>query len=282
MTEFWYMTDYWACYPTDKHTTGMTGESNQPDAPLTVALFQAGIKQLSTDLGGKIDKISEEVSNLSKKLSEVENTVDFNSGKIGDLEKELPKIKEHFQKEIKRLEDKLTMSEIYNRKMNLLFYGIRMEQKDESTAEVLRKNLVKMGMDKDSIAKIKFVNAHRLPSRSAARNESGSSEKEDAPTPIIAKFVYMEDRNAVLNAYEQFQRNVRGAPRGEETAAPRFRISVRTDLPPQLKARRGVLAAQAYKLRREKGLATKISVQGAKVVLFTREKGTTQWKAYEE
>ena len=198
------------------------------------------------------------------------------------MEKELPKIKEHFQKEIKRLEDKLTMSEIYNRKMNLLFYGIRMEQKDESTAEVLRKNLVKMGMDKDSIAKIKFVNAHRLPSRSAARNESGSSEKEDAPTPIIAKFVYMEDRNAVLNAYEQFQRNVRGAPRGEETAAPRFRISVRTDLPPQLKARRGVLAAQAYKLRREKGLATKISVQGAKVVLFTREKGTTQWKAYEE
>lgn len=270
--------------PTDRQgATGMgvTGGHGQ-HSPLTLAVFQSGISDLSTTLGGKMDKISDEVNKLSNKLSDLENAVEYNSGKIADLEKtELPNIKEKLTKEIKRLEDQLTINEIYQRKANLLFYGIQKEGENENVADVLHQTFDKLGLSKDRAARIKFANAHRLPRRAAGPNTDGNQKY---PTPIIAKFVMMEDRNLVLQAYEHGQRQLRrgaGAP-GEATVQP-ARISVRTDLPPKLKARRGVLANLAYKLRREKGVSTRIMVIGANVELHTKEKGgagANPWKAY--
>ena len=59
-----------------------------------------------------------------------------------------------------------------------------------------------------------------------------------------------------------------------------LRITVRTDLPPALKAARGKLANEAYKLRKEKGLSTKIVVREANVVLLWKEKGSTSWNKF--
>ena len=63
-------------------------------------------------------------------------------------------------------------------------------------------------------------------------------------------------------------------------APPPLRITVRTDLPPALKAARGKLANEAYKLKKEKGLSTKIVVREANVVLLWKEKGSTSWNKF--
>ena len=51
---------------------------------------------------------------------------------------------------------------------------------------------------------------------------------------------------------------------------------MRTDLPPALKARRGILVTVlAFKLRKERGVSIKVVLQGVKVVLKWKEKGST-------
>ena len=92
----------------------------------------------------------------------------------------------------------------------------------------------------------------------------------------------MADRDLILSAFEN-QKRPRETPEGAATnPPPRPRMTVRTDLPPTLKARRGHLAEVAYKLRKEKNLSTRIKLQGVKIVLQWREKGTTTWKPYQE
>ena len=248
-------------------------------AMLTLSIFENGIQELKNTLCGKLDKLSAEVSAISDKVNHLEASIDINSDKIKALEEtELPKLHE----DIKRLKDKLTMNEIYHRKLNLLFYGIP-ERQQEAVADVLRQTFAnEFQIEENRIAQIMIVNAHRLPRRSSDSVPAGANRP--SPTPIIAKFVLLEDRNLVLNAYERKQRQrtqeARNSAADGAAAPPGRWLSVRTDLPPLLKARRNVLATQAYKFRREQGLATRIIVIGAEVLLQTKEKGTTKWNTY--
>ena len=110
------------------------------------------------------------------------------------------------ENEIKKLEEKMTLMEIYNRKMNLLFYGVQ-EQKDENIFETLQNVFDKLGMDDGRARNIKFANAHRLP----ARRDTGRPEEPQRPprpSPIIVKFLSMTDRDEVLSAFEQQQRQL--------------------------------------------------------------------------
>ena len=169
------------------------------------------------------------------------------------------------------------MIEIYNRKANLLFYGVA-ESREENIMETLKsKVFTTLGLSEEDAAKIAIINAHRLPRRDTSGNKG--------PNPIIAKFCYMQDRDRILSLYEAGERN-RSRPDGNQTqagapgVAPLRGITVRTDLPPALKAARGKLANEAYKLRKEKGLSTKIIVREASVILLWKEKGSTSWNKF--
>ena len=254
----------------------MPRQQQQPvdtDAPATEPTL-SDLHKLFTDFSGKItSKLNDmhtDISSINKKMADLEAAVEDNSARVLDLEKEkLPQVEMKLRKEIEQLKEKIVLSEIYQRKANLLFYGL--EQKaNENVVKVLREAFVVLGLSEEESLSISIANAHRLPSRNTSSN---------APQPIIAKFVYMNQRDRLISAYE---RSTRRGGTAQSDAPPRPRISVRTDLPPALKAARGALAAQAYKLRKEKNLSTKISLVGAKVVLYAKAKNSTEWHPYKD
>ena len=126
-------------------------------------------------------------------------------------------------------------------------------------------------------------NAHRLPRKS--RSTDGLTSVDQGPDPIIAKFAIMRERDHVLEAYQSRNKNTtEGEDRARHdataTGKTQSRISVRTDLPPSMKYRRGKLASTAYRLRKKKNLSTKIFVKGTDVILQFKGKGDREWKTY--
>ena len=251
----------------------------------TLLDLHKNISDLSNKICGKLDKLSDEVRSMGKKIEDLEDTVEFNSQKITKLEKEdLPRVEKRTKDQLSELhvEKKITLMEIYNRKNNLLFYGIK-ESQNEEIFDVLRNTFITLGLDERRATEISIVNAHRLPRRTSVSDSRGPSQpkgSQPAPSPIIAKFLTIPDRDAVLNAFEQLQRQ-RGRASTAQSGPPQNRISVRTDLPPALKVRRSILATEAFKLRRDRGVSTKIVLQEDKVILKWKEKGSTRWNTHE-
>ena len=85
-------------------------------------------------------------------------------------------------------------------------------------------------MSPEDVQSIIIQNSHRIP-----RN-SQNIYKPGAPDALIVKFSRMEDRNKVLN-----QARITTLPKG---------MAVRTDLPSQLKKKRGELAHKAYRMKK--------------------------------
>ena len=244
-----------------------TQPDNQAVMEPTLADLQKALKESSSKVCAKLDDIHADIASMKTKLSDLQATVEDNSARVLDLEtKKLPKMEKKLLKEIDLLKEKLTISEIYQRKSNLLFYGLEKKQ-NENVENVLREAFVILGLSEEEAQSIALVNAHRLPSKRDKTN--------NAPEPIIAKFVYMPQRNRLLAAYER-----RPQRPGIDHSNPR--ISVRTDLPPALKAERAILATRAYKFRKENNLSTKILVVGSRVILYTKRKNATEWQPYTE
>ena len=239
----------------------------------------------SSTLGGKIDLLSNDVAGLKSQLSGLELAVTSNSDKIIEIENRIPGIEQNCQKQIEALNVRIMELEIHNRRANLLFYGVA-EKAEEDVYHVLRDTFKMLGVDDE----IPLVNAHRLPRRPGALPEESGAVSNPRPSPppraIIARFVYMENRNRVLSAFEKQQRQrhdpTQSANPQTNLAASRPRITVRTDLPPAMKRKRGMLANRAYKLRKENGVSTKIVIVGTNVILKWKEKTATSWSTYKD
>lgn len=261
------------------HPSGEDGAPNEP----TLAEIQLSISRSSATVCGKIDNLSFEVASINTKLSELEAAVNMNSGKITDIEKKkLPEMENKMAAEIFKLQNKLTAMEIYCRRANLLFYGVK-ETPNENVESALRDTFVHLGIDANDAANLALVNVHRLPRRDDTSNQAnGGPPRDPVPRAIIAKFVYMRDRDRVLASFDQRQRQRQ--PRASNTTSGQEarRITVRTDLPPALKARRSSLAKTAYDLRRQKNVSTKIILVGTEVHLKWKEKGTSTWNQYKD
>ena len=190
---------------------------------------------------------------------------------------EIPKLRTEHKADVAALEKKLLMMEVYQRKANLLFYGI-IESKDENVYEKLRNVFIDLGIPSEEAARVMIVNAHRLPRRS--RDADGSAA-DQGPDPIIAKFAIMRDRQQVIDAYQaRSKKPTDGHDPATSSGRARSRISVRTDLPLAMKFRRGKLATIAYNLRKEKSLSTKFFVRGKDVILQFKKKSDREWKTY--
>ena len=255
-------------------------QPGDPKMEPTLADLQKCVNDLSAKVCKKLEDIHTDISAMKTKLQNLEGSVQDNSDRMLDIEnKKLPGLETKLMAEIDKLKDNLVASEIYQRKMNLLFYGLP-QKPNEDVERVLREEaFMLLGLSQEEANSISIINSHRLPKRNADGNATNN-----APPVIIAKFVYMADRNWLLSAYERKAKAKTAQPRGnaENSAINTPRISVRTDLPPALKAKRSILATKAFQLRKQNNLSTKIAVVGTKVLLYTKARNATIWQPYKE
>ena len=259
-------------------------------ASVSNAVLQQDITTLSNKVLTKLDTIYTDLQSMNRRLDEVESSIEFNASKITEVvEQKLPKLNSELHKEITELQEKQLLMEIQSRKPNLLFYGIQ-QAPDEDIYHTLTEAFINLGVNEDSAREIQLVNAHRLPRRNPPQpNTPGAIATPRGPPPpptIIAKFVKMADRDLILGTFENQNQPKRPqqATEGDEQPLPpsQPRITVRTDLPFALKARRGHLAEVAYNLRKKKNLSTRIKLQRVKIILQVKEKGSSNWRVYEE
>ena len=260
------------------------GDNQIQDAEpaVTLADIQRLISTNNNTVCGKLDFLTSEVTSIKGKLAQLESSVSMNSDKLIEIEnKQIPELHAKLEKEIATLKDQLLSTEIYNRKSNLLFYGIH-ESQDEDIFVVLRNVFCsELGIPKKEANDITIVNAHRLPHprHKVQDQEAGQGAQQLRPRPVIAKFLFVKQRDQILQAFQN------GRRRGNQTTTPGQEggrgITVRTDLPPALKARRGILAKTAFNLRRE-GKFTRIIINGTRVVLQWKEKNSNKWNVYQD
>lgn len=256
------------------HTRSTAVDESTQSAQPSLGEIKADIKTLCT----KIDGLHEETTAMHRKLSDFETALTDTSERTHHIENvQIPKLHEEFKSEIAALNNKLLLMEVYQRKSNLLFYGVR-QDRDENVYTKLRGLFVDLGIPREDAAAIIIVNAHRLPRKAPA----GAAARDPTPDPIIAKFAIMSDRNRILDHYDNKSRNRESDHVTNRGANSGARISVRTDLPPIMKAQRGKLAAVAFSLRKEKNQSTKIVVKGTAVILQFKEKGTKEWRTYKD
>lgn len=277
------------------------------------SLFQ----QLSDQMNGKFDLIIEDISTIKRELREtkgavmeLETSVNINEAKLKEIEKDtIPKLKDELAKKNQALEEKIMLLELHDRKQNLLIYGVN-EARGENIYSTVR-DVIAHFLSPQTAANMNMY-AHRLPQPPHTNDKS-------TPRPIIVRFGNIRDRDELLSAFEQPRRKPdqamhRNAPptsvstsqstpsandtlqSGQEPSTPEAatapvtrydRVTIRSDLPPVMKRERGRLASLAFKLRKEKHVATRIRISGTRVFLQTRPKpginGTpAAWKIWNE
>ena len=257
---------------------------HQPvDQPCTLTDLKAEVLKLSDVLCKKIDSLRDETNAMHRKISDIETSLKDTSDRALNIENnEIPKLRKEQQASEASLKKKILQMEIYLRKPNLLFYGVP-QHKEENVYVKLKKVFIDLGIPSDEANRILITNAHRLPRKS--RETVAGAAPELGPDPIIAKFVIMRDRQRILEAYDNQVRSKNKDRQDHQIhpdtpATPSTRISVRTDLPPEMKFRRGKLASIAYQLRKEKNLNTKLFVRGTDVILQFKDKDEREWKTY--
>ena len=264
--------------------------------PQELATFMGESRASFTQLNGKLDKFMDEMANMKidlaktkKNVSDLEAGLTYTSEKVSDIEKkDLPQLRNTIDKKIEELDEKITLSEIHDRKLNLLVYGLQPTNGKENIYDVVHEVFIHlMGISKEEASRIPLANAHRLPP--STRAATGSPQ----PPAIIIRFARMIDRDRLLYGFERRPRQQSTDSSADTSSAqlpppsPFSRVTIRTDLPPKLKRERGRLASIAYSLRKKDHLATRIKIVGTKVMLQTRKttrNGATpeHWSSWSE
>lgn len=253
---------------------GMALQPSQGDSTIKALLermeerLDKRFKKLEESITGNFDKLNQEVKTLREevtdskakfveletKVTEVVKSVEFNSKSCEDNNQAqteaLNKVKEELETKVKALDDKLLLQEKYDRKYNLLFYGIPEESSEDLEDKLKNLFLNDLNLDYSRVSNMNFAHGHRLPSKSPG------------PKPIILRFTNYGDRDLVLsNAYK--------------LGGSRRRIIA--DWPVQMKNERGRLAKVAYKIRKEEKMQTRIKDKGLEVYLEVRKDENDSW-----
>ena len=164
-------------------------------------------------------------------MEEIEKGLEFQSEIISKHKREqednLTKMQNEMDLKIKELNEKLLLLEKHDRKYNLLFYGIPEERGEDLFEKMRQLFLDVLDISASRVDGMFFMNGHRLP-----------SEPASGPRPVLIKFCSFEDREIVLSKA--------------------YRRRILTDLPVVMKRERGRLAKQAYKIRQDEKLQTRI------------------------
>jgi len=166
-------------------------------------------KSISSDfkeMKASLDNAHEEIYDLKKKNQELERQVNDLASQCDES-----KLKEaRLSAQIEELKDKQIMSEAYNRRENLIVYGIDQDAAENWVAKFQNFLVVNLKMPDSKVQQIKIQRCHRL-------NSSLS------PQPMICRFLYFPDRMAVWGA----RFNLKGTA-----------FSLCEDFPPEIVSRR--------------------------------------------
>ena len=221
--------------------------------------FSSRFNELRTDIKGinaEVKDAKRNIEEVSGKVKDIEKSLEFqaNQLKVSDdkQEENLKKIKLEIDSKLEELNKKILLMEKHGRKYNLLFYGFPEERAGDNIYENMRNVFIEdLHLDSDKVENMYFANAHRL-----------ASEYSDGPRPIIMRFTSFEERELVLaNAHK--------------LAGSRRRIL--PDLPVVMKKERGRLAKEAYQIRKNEKLHTRIRDKGLEVYLEVRKEKTDSW-----
>ena len=181
--------------------------------------------------------------------------IQTNKTEIEDVRQSQTVIKSQTDDKITELENQLIKLEIHARKRNLLFYGVQVDQslEKEDTEAVIRTLLHKsVKLDQTIVESMSFINVHRLGQPKSRLSVTTGPPSSPPPPAIIVVFMHQSDWDLVLYS----AKNLQGT-----------RITIGTDLPVKLKKKRDLLASEAYKIRKEKHMKTRIRVVDADVIL---------------
>jgi hypothetical protein len=188
-------------------------------------------------------------------MTDILESVKYNAEEVEQNKSEIKEVRDEMESVRREFEKKFRRQEVYLRRANLLIYGIpQINDTDAAARKVFR------SIGVEAVETIDFVNVHRLP-----RHNTDPTRASHALGPIIVKFVKMADRQRILDAsYKNFKML-------KET-----RISIRTDLPVDMKKLRGRLAEKAYLLRKQHK-QTRIIEKDIDVFLLYRDHKDSPW-----
>jgi len=215
-----------------------------------------GLDLKANSLDGKVTSGFANLNDSISKLTDKVDTLEFEVEAVKKVQKNEGQTIAEMRDEIDTLKQSLLATKVYSRKYHLLLYGVDGHETN-STDTIARVRMFtkdSLKMEGEFAKSMTIQNAHRL------------QKHVDAPATIIVVFLYWSEREAFLKAGP----NLRGS-----------KMSVRTDLPPELRKRRGELASIAYELRRNQNLQTRIREKGAEVWIETRKNSSTPWKKRE-
>ena len=221
-----------------KDTTGTVPTSD--DDSVSNDDIRSILKDLTNqmkEMNNRISVVSDEIKSLKATQEEVavvketansalENSV-ANADEIDHLKKELSLAKDHIkvlESACENIHSESVQLDAYSRRDNLLFDKIP-EQANEVCADIITKFCCdSLKMDQDEVRNMKIVRCHRL-----GRPKPGQSRS------IICRFHYFGDRQEVWN----HRSNLKGT---------NYRI--REDFPPEIVAKRNILAPVMYEARK--------------------------------
>ena len=264
----------------DDNSEKMAANTNNETSNVTNAELKDLLLSMDRRLNARMDAIEAQLKGTVNRVTENENkikdlvkSVEHNDKFINQILKEqIPDTNAKIFQAKNEMRKNQILAEIHDRKLNLLFYGVK-QTKDEDIYDVVREFLITDFMFRREHAdSVIIVNAHRLPRRKRNFQGREQQEGEERPDPIIVRFGCMSDRDCVLEASQ-----IRGYIKERKP------VMCYTDLPAEMKRTRGELAAQARILRNE-GNSTRIRVNGVKVYLEYRAKEAkgSPWKLYTE
>lgn len=220
----------------------------------------------------RVETVYEEMVQVKKIVADVEKSVESTTDRMDDMEQQrVPDLENKLEKELDELREKLLLTEIRERKMNLVFYNVptsgNLPEDREDCYETLREMLEKdYELPPGDTRDVGFVNCHRIPVRNRKTIRGVL-----VPLPLIVKFVCAADRD--------FFSDHRRIRKDSNT-------KVVQDLPKQMSQERGRLNEVAYNLRNQdpsRRHFTRIKVKGTKVWLeFKRRSADAVWQTYKD
>lgn len=156
--------------------------------------IESQIKDINATLERMNERIEEEVSRLDvtlrsveEKTCELEASVEFIGKDLEDAKQKHDAESKKMTEEIHNLERKLLNLEVYQRRENLVFYGIPekefAEGRSEDTTEYILKDFLDDELEMPLPRSVKFQRVHRL----------GKTKGNGKPRPIIARFLNYPD-----------------------------------------------------------------------------------------
>ena len=182
----------------------------------------SGSEKSISNFGTELSKLSNKTKEIEKTAGNVETAMAFANTEFEALKKkELAR-----ENKIKELEDKLLYQEVYNRRENLRFFGIREPTSGtEDVRQVLHKFL-KEELELKITEDIEFQRAHRI-----------GKKKTGETRPVIVRFLRFPERQLVFKRAREMQ---------EET-----NVKVYADYPKEISERRKQQWPRMKKAREE-------------------------------